>query len=345
MTTSLLIVSAFFPLAKSKHSKKDYEDWLSHFLKPITTDMYMFTTPELAETIQRVRGEQPIAIDTTFSSPFQVPPLQGYEKIYMEMNDIDPEKWHHSPGLYAIWNAKPYLLDTAVKTLRRDGKVYTYAFWNDAGSFRKDHEYSEWPSPARVEQVWEEGSRLTGGKKEDLLFFPIFQLPDKKLKKWKEGMGPIANSVQFSEGSFFGGSPSTIEWFSKIFYAYHYYYLTKNLFVGIDQDIFNALFLLFPERIFTGIVPSPSLKPSLERGYLGECGAEWFYYQFWLADAPARDEMRRTWMGEERWRKSGWWQERKLCRLTTAMSMMDVLKRAFGEDWHPPRKLLAIPGL
>ena len=161
----------------------------------------------------------------------------------------------------------------------------------------------------------------------------------------------------FYSGSFFGGSPSTIEWFSKIFYAYHYYYLSRNLFVGIDQDIFNSLFLLFPERIFTvwmndplapahqGITPSPSLVPSLERGFLGECGAEWFYYQFWLADAQTRDEMRKIWIGEERWRKSGWWQERKLCRLTGAMSMMDVLRRAFGADWNPPMKSLVVPGV
>ena len=200
VTTSVLIVSAFFPLAKSKHTKKDYENWLARFLEPITTDIYMFTTPELADTIRLVRRERPITIDTTYSSPFEVPPLQGYEAAYTEMNDMDPEKWHHSPGLYAVWNAKPYFLDTAVKTLSAQGRTYDYAFWNDGGSFRRNHVYSEWPSPARVAQVWEEGTRLSGAKKEDLLFFPIFQLPDAKLKEWKEDMGPIANSVQFSEG-------------------------------------------------------------------------------------------------------------------------------------------------
>ncbi|PPQ71596.1 hypothetical protein CVT24_006456 [Panaeolus cyanescens] len=355
--TSVLLVSAMFPLAKSKHTKKEYGIWLGRFLGAMTTDVYMYTTPDLADTIRSIRGKLPITIDTTYSSPFEVPPLQGLEEAYVKMNDMDDEKWHHSPGLYAVWNAKPFLLESAVHTLAKQGKTYDYAFWNDGGSFRRNHRYSHWPDPDRVEQVYEEASRLTHQKKEDLLFFPVFQLPDEKFKDWKETMGPIANSVQLSEGSFFGGSTSTIEWFAKIFYAYHDHYISRGLFVGIDQDLFNSLFLLFPERMFTvwmndpiapahkGIIPSPSLIPSLERGYLGECGAEWFYYQFWLADQQTRDMMREIWVKEERWRKTGWWSERKLCRLTRAMSMSDFLKRAFSEDWKPPTRHVHIPDL
>lgn len=201
--TKVLIVSAMFPLTKSKHSSKDYENWLSRFLGEITTDIYMFTTPHLADTLQRVRGNLSITIDTTYSSPFEIPPLRDLEETYVRMNDMDKEKWHHSPGLYAVWNAKPYLLRAAVRNLKAKGETYDYSFWNDAGSFRRNHRYNDWPSPGRVEQIWEEGSRLTGTQKKDLMFMPIFELPDKKLKDWQEGMGPIANSVQFSEGAFY----------------------------------------------------------------------------------------------------------------------------------------------
>lgn len=350
--TKVLIVSAMFPLTKSKHSTKDYEDWLTRFLGEITTDIYMFTTPDLADTLRRSRGDLSITIDTTYSSPFEIPPLRGIEETYVRMNNMDKEKWHHSPGLYAVWNAKPYLLKTAVRNLRAKGEIYDYSFWNDAGSFRRHHRYHEWPNPGRVEQIFEEGSRLTGTQKQDLMFMPIFQLPDAKLKHWQEEMGPIANSVQFSEGSFFGGTQETIEWFSRIFYAYHSHYLSLGHFVGIDQDIFNSLFLLFPDRFFTvwmndptapahrGIMPSPSLVPSLEAGFLGECGPEWFYYQFWLADRPTRDIMRAIWIKEQRWRLSGWWEERKLCRMTHASSMLHILRTSFGEDWSSPYKKL-----
>ncbi|KAF8805232.1 hypothetical protein BYT27DRAFT_7169395 [Phlegmacium glaucopus] len=350
--TRILLVSAMFPLAKSKHSKDDYAIWLGRFVGVMTTDMYMYTVPDLVETFKQIRGSLPITIDTSYSSPFEVPPMVGLEETYTNMSSLDKENWRHSPELYAVWNAKPFLLQTALRNLADKGIHYDYAFWNDGGSFRNIHAYRDWPDPGRVAQVWDETSKLTGKDKNDLLFLPIFQPPNKKLSDWKEDMGPItSNPIQFTEGSFFGGSQSSVEWFSRVYYAYHDHYLKNGFFVGIDQDIFNALLLLFPERIFTvwlndpraparqGIVPSPSLKPSsLESGFLGECGPEWFYYQFWFADRTARHEMRRIWISEERWRMWGWWQDRKACRLTGAIPMMDVIQRSFGESWQPPTK-------
>ena len=200
--TRILLVSAMFPLSKSKHSAQDYTVWLGRFLGAVTTDIYMYTTPDLAEILAQIRGSLPITIDTSYSSPFEVPPLIGLEETYTTMNDMDNEKWHHSPELYAIWNAKPFLLQTAVRNLADKSIYYDYAFWNDGGSFRRNHVYEDWPDPRRIEQVWEEASTLTGKGKDDLLFFPIFQLPEEKLSDWKEEMGPIANPVQFSEGFF-----------------------------------------------------------------------------------------------------------------------------------------------
>ena len=194
-STRILLVSAMFPLSKSKHSTKDYTDWLNRFLGPLTTDIYMYTTPDFAETLAEIRGSLPITIDTSYSSPFQVPPLIGLEESYTKMNDKDKEKWHHSPGLYAVWNAKPYLLQTAMRRLADKKIYYDYAFWNDGGSFRWNSVYENWPDPGRIEQVWEEASMLTGKDKNDLLFFPIFQLPEEKLSDWVEEMGPI-NPVQ-----------------------------------------------------------------------------------------------------------------------------------------------------
>jgi hypothetical protein len=124
--TKVLIVSAMFPLTKSKDSSTDYENWLSRFLGEITADIYMFTTPDSADTLRRVRGNLSITIDTTYSSPFEIPPLRDLEETYVRMNDMDKEKWHHSPGLYAVWNAKPYLLQAAVQNLKTKGETYDY---------------------------------------------------------------------------------------------------------------------------------------------------------------------------------------------------------------------------
>jgi hypothetical protein len=173
----------------------DYTSWLSRFLQPITTDIYFFTTPDLEPLVRTVRGDLHITINTSFSSPFDIPPLQGLQEQYHAMHALDREKFRHSPDLYAVWNAKPYFLNAAVKHV---GKEYDYAFWQDAGAFRSDHVYTLWPDPARVEEIWEDGSLLSGAEKEDLLFFPICGVPSWRMRFWTEDMGPIDNEV--SEG-------------------------------------------------------------------------------------------------------------------------------------------------
>ena len=114
------------------------------------------------------------------------------------MHAKDRERSIHSIELYAVWNAKPFFLNAAVRSLERQGVRYDYAFWNDAGSFREEHRYRQWPSPTKVQEVWDEGGRLMGTNKEDLVFFPMWKAPHPFNAQWTENMGPI--DAEFSEG-------------------------------------------------------------------------------------------------------------------------------------------------
>jgi hypothetical protein len=197
-STRILLASAFFPLAKSKHSTNDYISWQARFLSCVTTEIYFFTTPDMEPLIRNLRGDLPITVNTTFSSPFAIPHLDGLEGRYQDMHEWDREKKRHSPELYAVWNAKPYFLDEAVKNSRMRGREYDFAFWNDAGSFRSESQCTAWPDPRRVDEVWEEGSKRGGRNKEDLLFFPITGVPHRSMRLWEERMGPVDS--EFSEG-------------------------------------------------------------------------------------------------------------------------------------------------
>jgi hypothetical protein len=111
---TILLVSAFFPLPKSQHSISDYEEWLSRFLQPIATPIYFFTTPDMEQFIRSLHGSLPIIINTTFSSPFNIPPLKdglGTKEMYEEMWEWDQEKDIRNAELYAVWTVKPYFLD------------------------------------------------------------------------------------------------------------------------------------------------------------------------------------------------------------------------------------------
>ncbi|KAF8161504.1 hypothetical protein B0H34DRAFT_382450 [Crassisporium funariophilum] len=345
----VLIVSSMFMLPKSKHSKEYYHDWLKRFLEPVTTDIYFYTSPDFASTVRSARGEGlPLTVDTSYNTPFDVPPLRGLKTKYESMHKIDRENSYHSPDLYAVWNAKPFFVDNAVRIMADRGYKYDYVFWNDGGSFREINVYKHWPSPQRLEQIWQEGSELTGVAKKDLLFYPVMNQPPRGYADWTEDMGPI--DIDLSEGSFFGGSPSTVAWWARTFYAYHDHYLSKGMFVGKDQTLFNALFFLFSERIVTVWVYDPEapahdgMVHAITRGYLGSCGPEWYYYQFWLSDRKTRDEMRQIWLENDREPENArWWKVKVPCRLTGVLALRDILRRTYGNSWEPPVPTIDTP--
>ncbi|THV06165.1 hypothetical protein K435DRAFT_816021 [Dendrothele bispora CBS 962.96] len=332
----VLLVSALFPLAKSKHSMDDYRSWMARFLGTVKTDIYFFTPPEMEPLIAELRGDLPITINTTFSSPYDIPPLSGLKDYYEEMHKIDRENSYHSPELYAVWNGKAYYLEEGMKNSK---KTYKYVFWTDAGGFRGDHVYEWWPDYQRLEELWNEGSKTTNVQKHDLFFIPTTQAPGSGKKHWTEDKGPV--DIDFSEGSFFGGQPEAVRWWRRTFYAYHDYYRSMNMFVGKDQTVFNAIILLYSHRMITVWLDDPQApaRKGLVRGVdgstLGRCGSEWYYYEFFLADAFTRQQMREIWNAEAK-STSEWWKNRQTCRLTRLLAMKELLSRQFGPKWIPP---------
>jgi hypothetical protein len=203
--THILLVSAFFLFPNSTHTLEDYTTWLSMFLTPVKTHIYLFVPPEMEATVEELRGGLPITIDTSFSSPFDVPPLKGLEGEYRSMRDPQHgTRPRHSYELYAMWNARPYLLHHAVRNQQlAHSEVYEYAFWNDASSFRDGQMLKgsgQWPDSRRVDALWREGSELTGTPKENLLFCPILGVPHASMGLWSESLGPI--SSRFSQGKY-----------------------------------------------------------------------------------------------------------------------------------------------
>jgi len=197
---SILIVSAFFPLAKSKHSHEDYAGWLRMYLTKVTTHIYFFAPPEIESMIRELRGDLPMTLNTSFSSSFDIPPLRGLRGRYEEQHELDREKDIHSPELYGVWNSKTYFLEEGLRNSNANGFDFTWAFWNDAGSFRDGQQFTAWPDRHRISEIFVEGSRLTGTRTTDLFFMPIWDGPGEDMKGWQEDDGPVQSRGSVSEG-------------------------------------------------------------------------------------------------------------------------------------------------
>lgn len=356
--SEIILVSAFYPLSKSKHSSNDYAQWLSRFLAKVKTPIYFYCPPDLKPMIRSLRGNAgPITIDTRYATTFDIPPLDNRELAYKKMHRYDREKLIHSPELYSVWTAKAFFLAEALRQLGisqnsdKPNSEVKYAFWTDAGSFRENHAYSSWPSLPHIEETF---SSLSSKVK---IFFPISRLPNPSISLWSPSLGPV--DVSFSEGSFFGGSPSSVFWFEKTYYSYHDYWLSQHVFVGKDQTLFNALFLMYPDNFVTVFHSDPSapmrtftpstLDPAAisqdeARKLLGDCGDTWFYYQFFLATSLDREMMNEMWAKQWNWDilkiwRVEWWRGRSECRLTRPLSMKGALRSVFGKSWEPPMNL------
>ncbi|KAK0441191.1 uncharacterized protein EV420DRAFT_1120330, partial [Desarmillaria tabescens] len=237
----VLLVSAFYPISTSSHSASEYRQWLSGFLGQITTDIYLFTSPGAEEIVRDLRGSR-----LSLLTPHIPPPSASPLYVAVSTNMLKCRAWtadqESIPAeLYAMRNGKPFFVYEAMKIFSAE---YDYAFWTDVGSWETGHGNIAWPNATTTQEVL-----ATGQESRDRIFFPIHALPHTTMKYWGDQLGPIDND--FSRSSFFGGSLQALDWWQRMFYRYHDNYISQGIFVGDDQTIANALFLLFPSRVLT----------------------------------------------------------------------------------------------
>jgi hypothetical protein len=89
-----------------------------------------------------------------------------------------------------VWAAKPYFVREAIRNLRAAGREYDYVLWMDAGSMREPHAYAAWPDVNTLNAFWEQGARLTGTNRDDLILIPIERNIPPAFAKWQEDDGP-----------------------------------------------------------------------------------------------------------------------------------------------------------
>jgi hypothetical protein len=125
----MLLVTAYYPLNKSKYSLDVYDQWISLFFECVTCPVMFFCSSEIYEQLKLKARNNVQFVQREFNS-FEMmsePWKSRWERWYT----VDPERNWHSPELYAIWAAKQEFVREAIKL-----KESPYYVWCDVGCFR-----------------------------------------------------------------------------------------------------------------------------------------------------------------------------------------------------------------
>lgn len=123
------IVTAYYPLKKSKFNHEIYMNWISNFFECVTADVICFCPSKLEEQFKKLAKPNHQIIVREFDSWDMM--SESQMKIWEEFHKTDHET-KHCPDLYAIWAAKQEFVRESINLTKSD--IYV---WCDIGCFRE----------------------------------------------------------------------------------------------------------------------------------------------------------------------------------------------------------------
>lgn len=249
MLSETTVVTAFYPLKKSKHDLGKYRAWIQNFCQ-IPCTMVIFTTETYALEIYQWRKEflqkTKIIVRPFDSFAMTCPSMMAF---WEKQHAIDPEKHIHNPELYAVWALKQEWVRIAVNANTFQSKWF---IWCDMGIQRYSHLQSYYMNfPSEVAKLCPEGR---------LSFLEIDKIPESFVKDWEEEkpmMIPVPN-VTLGGGCIVGDALAWTE-FGEVYKEMLKEFALRGWFAGKDQIVYftilmerKASFRLFHAAKFGG---------------------------------------------------------------------------------------------
>jgi hypothetical protein len=271
----LTTVVGVYIATPSKHSLGEYETWMTTYLKMVTAPLILYLANFPEERIREMRGDLPILIrqiNSTWDLPHAAELREAYEGPQLKM---DPEKGHHTPALYAIWNAKAGLLAEVAAVNPFHSRYFIYA---DVGLFRdaiSEGVVPPWPAEHRVIKMF--------ANRSNLMVFGLIgdynNLLSNRAHTYRDATPPA--SYKESEwrhfvaimGGFMGGDALAVRRYADTFYPLIKSNAAEGNFIGKDQEVYYYLAI---RNFFTK-----------EYAFVGgsECGDHWWFVTHFLAQS------------------------------------------------------------
>ena len=244
MAPSVTIVSCYYRV-KSKHSHSKYNEWIRIFLSNLRNNIVIFTSDDLVDYLKQIgRANTNMLIIT---KEFEDIDIFKQYNIWDQQYDMDPQKNIRTKECYVIWNSKMNFLKEAIELNPFKSDKFV---WTDIGCLR-DKRYCNYIANYPLYK------NISNDKLDIVLIKPYTNL----------NQSVFQNEVHLA-GAIFGSSKEILLKIIPLYYHYFNEYISKNLFIGCDQQILSSVYTQHKE-LFNVITPNKN------------CINEWFYLWFY----------------------------------------------------------------
>lgn len=249
---SVTVVTCYYKI-KSKHSFKEYDEWMNHFLNNVHCNLVIFTSPDLKEYLLEKRPG--ILREKTFIICKELSDLvlsRKYSHKWDCQYSIDKQLFSgRTIECYIIWNSKLWFLKHVIDINPFHSDKFV---WTDIGCLRDSNNIPY------------------------LKNYPIYDLISND-KLDISLVNPITNTTQIYfvdevhfSGAMFGSHKDVILKIYDILYQRLDEFINKNYFIGCDQQTFASIYNTNPtlfNPVYQFALPNKRIDPWF---------SIWFYY-------------------------------------------------------------------
>ena len=235
------LVTAFYPLEKSKHGVAKYLDWMRNFCQ-IPRPMVLFTDAHTAPLLERLRRD--VAADTrVIAKEFNTYRLTSptWIEFWERQWRVDPEAGIHNPSLYAVWAIKQECVTLAMEV---NPFGHDWYVWCDIGIQRIPEVQSYYMTfPDQIQTICAPGR---------IHFLEVTQIPDAYVRVRGQVPTPLPPPSVSLGGGCIAGDRAAWTAFSMEYVTMLERFEERGWFAGKDQIVYFTMLMekVVPFRLF-----------------------------------------------------------------------------------------------
>lgn len=249
----LTVVTCYYKVP-SKHNHNNYDVWIKYLLNNIKCNLIMFTSSDLLNYFENIlNNNKNIKVQIIIKEFNDLDILKKYNfDFWTYQYKFDPTKnIGRNKECYIIWNSKMNFVKEAINLNPFNSDKF---IWNDIGSLRNAH-FSNFISHYPIYE------NVSNNKLDIIL---VHDYSNKSQEYYQD--------ESHLSGAIFGTSKEIFLQIIDLFYKYLDDYISKNLFVGCDQQMLSTMYIKHPE-LFNAINP-------YEKNMNNEIIDKWFYLYY-----------------------------------------------------------------